>query len=264
MSFTISKIFWLIAEPTDLATILFLLAAILLWTRRRGIARIILTLMALTTAAVAVLPVADWLMDGLESRFPVPDLPPKLDGIILLGGFLDQDATRWRGEPTVNADATRLITFLALARRYPEAKLVFTGGSGILREGEPSEASVVRQILAAIGFDQARMIYEDRSRTTWENALFTKRMIDPQAGQRWLLVSSAYQLPRAVGCFRAVGWEGIIPYPTDFKGDQATLFTAGQPMRRYLAELSVALHEWIGLVAYRLHGRTDSLFPAPR
>ena len=152
---------------------------------------------------------------------------------------------------------------LELLRRYPKARLVFSGGSASLRASTLTEAWAVRRFWRAVGLDQGDVLYEDRSRNTFENALFTRDLVKPKEGERWLLVTSAMHMPRAVGVFRKVGFP-VIAYPVDFRTNGA-FWRAGVPGDTGSAVSMVenAMHEWLGLIAYRLTGKTDALFPAP-
>lgn len=209
---------------------------------------------------VAVLPVADWALAPLENRFPPPrDLPAHIDGIIALGGAIDAELTKAHGMPSLNEHAERMTSFVALARRYPDAKLVFSAGSASIFPGHPTEAEGARMLFQELGLDPARVIFENESRNTYENAIFSKALAKPQPGENWILVTSAGHMPRAVGIFRQAGWP-VIPWPVAYKtGEPFNISLAG-----HFDHLDFAVHEWIGLVAYRLLGRTDALFPAPR
>jgi uncharacterized SAM-binding protein YcdF (DUF218 family) len=110
------------------------------------------------------------------------------------------------------------------------------------------------------GVDPARLLAEDRSRDTYENAVFSRDLVAPQREDVWILVTSAMHMPRAVGCFRRLAWE-VVPYPVDYRAE-----TAPRPsffLSEHLELLDVAAKEWVGLVAYRLLGHTDALFPGP-
>ena len=155
-----------------------------------------------------------------------------------------------------------MTTALALAERHPEARLVLTGGDAAIlpRPGE-QEAELMRVLLVELGVAPERLLVEDRSRNTYENALFSHALVKPKPGETWLLVTSAAHMPRAVGCFRHVGWE-VLPYPVDFRTEDSP-----RPeflLSRHLGLLDFAAKEWVGLAAYRLLGHTDTLFPAPQ
>jgi uncharacterized SAM-binding protein YcdF (DUF218 family) len=199
----------------------------------------------------------------LEARFPPwheRDRAPA--GIIILGGSSDTVVSAQRGVAALNEAAERFIEAGALARRFPNARLVFTGGDGRL-VGEPgNEADDARMVFAALGVDPARIAYERDSRNTWENAMFTRRLIDPKPGELWLLVTSAWHMPRSMGVFRAAGFD-VEAYPVDFRttGPDDVRFrtSVSEGMRR----VDVVVRELIGLVAYRVTGRSSALFPAP-
>lgn len=264
MIFALSKVFWAIANPGNLFVLGLWGAAagaISPWPRLRKLARGVLGVLLAAMLAIAVLPVGDWLISPLERRFPPPrELPDQVDGVIVLGGMINLEISAAHGRPELDQAADRLTAFVALARKYPEAKLVFTGGSGSLADSEHREADFAQDALRDLGVELARVLFERDSRNTHENALFTYARVAPGPEEFWLLITSASHMPRAVGVFRRVGWQ-VTPYPVDYYTDGGSLrfdFQWG------LEGFSTALREWIGLTAYRLLGWTDRLFPAPR
>jgi uncharacterized SAM-binding protein YcdF (DUF218 family) len=189
-------------------------------------------------------------------------MPNRVDGIIVLGGAVNPPLAANRGEPSVNDAAERILALADLGRRYPDAKLVFTGGSGSLWGGKYREGEVMRAALEQAGLDTGRVQFENESRNTWENAVFSRDLVAPKPGETWLLVTSAWHMPRSVGIFRRIGWP-VTPYPVDYRsrddGKPYLLFE----LDANLMQAGFAVREWIGLAAYRLMDRTDSLFPAP-
>lgn len=262
--FVLSKIFWFVANPAVVLLAALVVGAILLWSRRwRALGRWIVTATAAVSLGLAVVPVGPYLMATLEDRFPPPAaLPDRIDGIIVLSGFLSMTTGIDRGTVELNALADRLTAFLVLARRYPEARLVFAGGSAAAFADRPSEASFARRLLADLGAPVDRIAFEDRSRNTAENASLAKALIGPKPGETWLLVTSAFHMPRAVACFRTVGWD-VLPYPVDFQtGGRDTLDLDLLPLY-HMEALAYAIHEIAGLVAYRVLGYTEEIWPAP-
>jgi len=258
LGFILSKALWALLSPASLMALALLGAW--WWHRRRpGLSRALVAAPLLFLGALGTLPLLHWAAAPLEQRFPMP-APEKVDGIIVLGGALDLPNTIDLRQPGLDGAAERMTQAVALTRRYPEAKLLFSGGSGLVRSHSFNESQVARAVFESLGVDPARTLYEDRSRNTWENALYSKRLADPQPGQTWLLVTSAWHMPRAVGCFRKAGW-AVLPYPVDYLGNDAEWFGFGAATRLDL--LTVVLHEWLGLLAYRAMDRTDALFPAP-
>jgi len=256
--FIAAKLLSFLAEPgTDLVLLILLgliFADIFRWRRGRAFA----WLGALGLVALAMLPVDDWLTAPLEARFPsVHAMPERIDGIIVLGGAVDPEMTARHGMPALGDAAERVTTFVSLARRYPDAKLVFSGGSGHLLGGPP-EADAAARLFADLGLDPDRVLFERESRDTYENAVDSLRLATPKAGETWVLITSATHMPRAVGVFRKVGWP-VLPWPVGYKsGEWHPGGLAG-----VLRNLGTALHEWIGLAAYYARGRTDALFPGP-
>lgn len=260
MGFLISKIVWTLLAPDSLLFLLLLIAW-LSHRRRPVLSRSLIGMGLLFIAALALLPLTHWCAAPLEQRFPAPGTLARVDGIIVLGGALELENTLTLQQPALNGAAERMTVFAALARQYPQARLVFTGGSGLVRNTTYKEADVARALFESIGVDQSRMVYENASRNTWENALYSKKLVDPKPGETWLLVTSAWHMPRSVGCFRKAGWE-VVPYPVDYIGNDS--HWAGFNSSRQLADLGLVEKELLGLLSYHLLNRTDALFPAPR
>jgi uncharacterized SAM-binding protein YcdF (DUF218 family) len=239
------------------------LGVVLMWTRWRRAGRIVTTFFALVLAVAAVWPVGSYFARPLEDRFVRPELDAAPTGIIVLGGSVDEAISRQRGTPALNDAAERLTEAVALMRRYPEARLVFSGGSGRLRPAALTESDVVREIWTSLGVPADRVAYENTSRDTWENATNTKALVQPKPGERWLLVTSAMHMPRAVGIFRKIGFP-VVAYPVDYQtgGVASDFYGIRQPAGEFFL-LQSATHEWIGLVSYYLAGKSAELFPGP-
>jgi uncharacterized SAM-binding protein YcdF (DUF218 family) len=264
MFFALSKIFWLLAEPVSLLIILGVFGALLGFTRFARTGRAIMAGALLALAIISFTPLSAALIRPLEDRFPAASLQgPAPAGIIVLGGALLQNKSEARGQAILTGDANRLTSGVELARRYPTARLVFTGGSGKLIDVGAPEADGVRNFWLALGVAEERMSFETRSRNTWENALFTRDLLKPRPDETWLLVTSAWHMPRSVGIFRRLGFN-VIPYPVAYRtfGDSRDFLSSANLGER-LFMFEFAIREWIGLLAYRLTGKTDALFPAP-
>lgn len=261
--FSMVKLIELFIRPGMLLLEIALLGLLsLAWPRTRvwGIALLSLGFGGLLVFTVT--PAGAWMMRPLEDRFPRPDpLPAQVSGIILLGGAIDLPVSLARHVTALNVRGDRLLAFLQLAHRYPHARLVFSGGNASPFGGKGSEAQVARRLFLSLGLSPARLTFEDRSRNTHENAVFTYHLVRPKPGQVWLLVTSAADMPRAVGCFRAVGWP-VVPYPVDYHTrPQGAVWLPGLASGLTLADW--AAHEWLGLFYYRLRGWIPAWFPAP-
>jgi uncharacterized SAM-binding protein YcdF (DUF218 family) len=208
--------------------------------------------------------VGEIVLRPLEERFPRPAaLPDRVAGVIVLGGSVDPELAAIRDEASTNERAERLHALLRLARLYPEARLVFTGGSALLAGATASEADVARRYIAEAGLDPARVLFETRSRNTRENALYSKELANPSPGETWLLVTSAAHMPRSVGIFRGVGWP-VTAWPVDYQTSGKLELSLYLNASDRLLDLDIAAHEWLGLVYCRLRGWTDALLPAPQ
>jgi uncharacterized SAM-binding protein YcdF (DUF218 family) len=261
--FTISKVLWWFVEPSNLALLVLFAGTVLLWTRWVHFARILVACLAASLLAVAVLPLGLLLIGPLENRFPpVREPQGPVAGVVVLGGSVNQFLTQSRDQVALGGGAERLTEFVAIARKWPDLRLAFTGGSGSLFYQETKETAVARRLFVDLGLDPARVIFEDQSRNTHENAVFTHRLIRPAAEERWLLVTSAMHMPRAVGSFRKAGWQ-VVPYPVDYVTPRDGEFKLGFSLVDGLDALSTGVREWLGLVSYWLLDRTDNLFPGP-
>jgi uncharacterized SAM-binding protein YcdF (DUF218 family) len=260
--FLLSKLLGILADPLAVLFLILLLALVLLrrgsFTGARRLVGLVISVMLLVT----LLPVGELLLYRLEQRFPAQALPAKVDGIIMLGGAQQPRLTAAYNQPALNAAAERMTTFLALARRYPEAKLVFSGGSGDLLNRDLHEGLTVRMFLEQQGFDAERVIYESSSRNTYENVVNSKQMVRPQDKEVWLLVQSAADIPRAMGIFYKHGWR-VTPVPCDYNV-LAWNWLPSLSMTKSFVLLDRAAHEWVGLLAYYLAGKIDRPFPAPQ
>lgn len=262
MFYTLSKIFWMIAQPINLIGLLILLAilAAVAGLRRIGL--------FLSISAFLVLATGAWTSTGalllhpLEDHFSRPNpAPEQVAGIIVLGGGFEGAVNLARGGYELNASGDRYVEAAILARRYPQARIVVTGGTGTLvLEGEGDGATAPR-LLIALGVEPERLVLENDSRNTYENAQFTKALVNPRADETWLVVTSAFHMPRSIGLFRKVGFD-VMPWPADYRTAGTERFGPAQDnVADSLQNLSIAIREWTGLLAYRMTGRIDSILP---
>ncbi|WP_294535005.1 YdcF family protein [uncultured Rhodoblastus sp.] len=262
MFFIVSKLFWFIASP--LHFLLIALGVGLFFAPRRAFGLKLAAAAATGLALIAFSPLDALLLRPLEDRFPTQSpvmAPPK--GIIVLGGALSERISKARGQIAVNEAAERLTAAAALARLYPDALLVFSGGSGSLIDDRDREAAAAHRFWSELGVPENRMMFEDASRNTYENAVFTQNLVHPRRDEKWLLVTSAFHMPRSIGIFRALGMNPLA-FPVDYRTEGAKGdFLPPADGAQAIQNVETALREWVGLVAYRLTGKTDALFPAP-
>jgi uncharacterized SAM-binding protein YcdF (DUF218 family) len=256
--FVASKIFWIFLSPVAILLIAALLGV--LWSKGRfaRTGRTIALAAIVVLIVAAITPLGLILMSPLEDRFPEPptDLPPP-SGIIVLGGAINGPVSKARGQ-AAGEEIKRAVEAAILAKRYPEARIVFSGGSGSLFDVESTEAAEARKLLIELGVDPKRITLEDKSRNTVENAQFTAAILHPEPSEPWLIVTSAFHMPRAMGLFRKAGFEAIA-YPVAYRTPPQWDFDPGRNLRIF----EIAVHEWIGLLVDRGTGRIDHFFPGP-
>lgn len=267
MGYVLSKIAWILLQPSS---VLILAAGAGLWLafgerwRRLGLRLGVAAVVALLV--IGLLPVGTLTLLPLENRFPAPAIAAGSNayaGIIVLGGGEDGRITHVRGQLHLNEAAERITEGARLALKLPNARIAFTGGAAFSVLGEVSAGQAIRKFWEDVGIASGRIVLEDRSRTTYENARLLRDILKPKAGERWLLVTSAAHMPRSMGVFRQAGYD-VVAYPVDYRtqggldaGDVSINLANG------LKRLDDAVKEWVGLVGYRVLHRTNALFPRP-
>lgn len=264
MFFYLSKAFWFFIQPLNLAIFLLLAGAAFraLRLKRTG--------GAVAAVAVLLLVLCAWtslgalMLNPLEERFARPaQMPAHVEGVVVLGGGFEGAINLVRGGYDLNSGGDRFVEAAVLARRFPDARVLVSGGTGtIILEGE-GDADTAPRLLVALGVDPSRLLLENHSRNTFENAQFSREMADPKPGETWLLVTSAFHMPRSVGLFRKAGFD-VVPWPVDYRtsGAEGIGLFRDNPADS-LQTSTMAIREWIGLVAYRAAGRIDQILPGP-
>ena len=254
--FIAAKLLQFATQPLAWVALLLIGALIGMHGRRRWGLR-------LGWAALAVLIVQGWeplpdaLIRQLEARHPEVAASTPLAGyagLVVLGGALEPGYV-WQShsQPALNEAAERMTAALPLLQQSPKLRLLFTGGDGQLFAGSLTEAQRAARFFATMGVAPDRLLLESASRTTYENALFSARLpgVDPR--QPWLLLTSAWHMPRAFASFQKAGWN-VTPYPVDFRTGSATPWTE-YSLADGARKWHLLLHEAVGLLAYRLSGR---------
>ncbi|MDX8436516.1 YdcF family protein [Mesorhizobium abyssinicae] len=261
MFFYLSKIFWFFIQPLNLAIFLLLagLLAAVFGRRRLAASGSMLAFLILSLSAWTSL--GAMMLNPLEERFAKPSLPQRVDGIIVLGGGFEGAINLARGGYELNSGGDRMVETAILARRFPQAKVVVSGGTGELFLDGEGDADTAPRLLGALGVGADRLILENKSRNTYENAVFTRQLMAPKPGETWLLVTSAFHMPRAKALFDKAGFP-TIPWPVDYRtsGKEGIGLFRDNPADS-LQVATMAIREWIGLAAYWLSGRIDRPFP---
>ncbi len=261
--FIVSKLAWSVLSPSALFVWLTLLALVLLYRGSLQAAKILLLFMTLIGFTVMAYPLGDVLLEKLEKRFSVPaTLPGQIDGIIVLGGGEQlKTSLSWQAPQTGEA-GDRYLAAAMLARHYPNTPLWVSGGSNLLQMAAHEQvAEVHRKLLLMVGVPASQIHIEQYSRNTYENILNLRHVLpDPDA--QYLLVTSAYHMPRSVAVARKLGLN-VIAYPVDYRSQRSGLRQFDFALFEHLQTLEPAIREWLGLAVYFLTGKTSQFLPGP-
>lgn len=248
MFFFISKTVGAILVPSNFLITIGLVGLILICSRYRSLSRKLLIVCVAGFSAFEFSPAGNLLLVALEKRFPAWNPTSGApDGIVVLGGGID-----------------RVVAAVKLAREYPDARVVFSGGNSNLIPAEDTESDDAEAMFADLGLARNRLVLDRQSRNTYENAAFAKALANPKPGERWLLVTSGYHMPRSVGIFRKIGFV-IEPYPVvdSKKRRWPELLTLHSNFWDRVGISDIAVREWMALLAYRIARRTSELLPSP-
>ncbi len=261
--FYVSRIFWFLIQPLNLSLLLLALAIFVGWFGWRKFRGLLATLAFLILALSAWTSLGALMLNPLEERFQRPAVPERVAGIIVLGGGFEGAINLARGGYDINSGGDRFLEAAVLARRYPDAKIVVSGGTGtVVLEGE-GDADTAARLFEALGIPASRLVLERESRNTYENVENIRKLVTPAPDETWLLVTSAFHMPRSMGLFRKAAFP-VVPWPVDYRtsGREGIGFMRDNPTDA-LAATTIAVREWLGLIGYKFTGRIDSVFPGP-
>lgn len=246
---------WAVLQPSSLLVIAIALALVSIWLRAHALAASLLTLVLAAIVAAVTLPVTAWIVGPLEARVPAQPLPASVDGIVVLGGAVEWRIGAERGQLTLNDAAERVVAAAALAQRYPQARLVFTGVFADAFAQDFRAQPTDRSLFFGPYFAGRDIRYLGAARSTYEDALVVLREAPPAPGETWLLVTSAMHMPRALATFAAQGWTTLVPYPVDYRSAGVAAPGLDWDVAGTLADLDRAVREWGALEVYRRTGR---------
>ncbi len=251
--FWVSKLTWFLVAPDNLLVLLLFIGSILLWKQRIKTAKWFFTLLSLLVLVIGLFPVGEWLLYPLESKYKANPELEQVDGIIVLGGALDASRSAMWQQTVVNGNAERVLASMALMKKFPNAKLIYTGGSASLTNQQYKGADAALQFYKEHGLDTTKIIFERESPS--ENVIFTKNLVNPAKDEKWLLITSARHMPRSVAIFCKSEW-AVIPYPVDFRTKPKKLFRIDWSFGGHLRNLSIGIKEWLGRIAYSVMGKS--------
>jgi len=257
MFFILSKVFWVLARPLNFMFLCMVMGAVFLRLGWRRTGCILFAIAAIFLAMFGFTQLPDLIIHEMETAIParMPEEPPA--GIIVLGGGLGANNQTTVTGYHLQEASDRMITGLVLKRRFPQARLIYSGGTPALTGGDRPETDAASALAADLFGPDFAIEFESRSQNTWQNAEYTARMLGDERSRPFLLVTSGFHMRRALGCFRKAG-VNVYPVPTDFRADEISPpFLSGDMAGQFL-KLNLAVKELFGLFSYRLTGRTDS------
>jgi uncharacterized SAM-binding protein YcdF (DUF218 family) len=250
----VTEALWAVLQPSTLLVLWVASSLLATWLRWVALAATLLTAFLVAVAAVVLLPVGEWLGAPLEARVPAVPLPDRVDGVVVLGGAVDWRVTRERRQLSLNAAGERVAAAAALAQRYPDARLVMTGSFGDAFTDDLRATPTDASLFFGPHFAGRDVRYLGAARSTYEDALVALEAAAPRAGETWLLVTSAWHMPRAHGTFRALGWT-LVPVAVDYRTTGDLRFAPSWDVAATLADLDRLVREWGAIAVYRREGR---------
>lgn len=261
MFFGLSKMLWAFVQPLTFLCLLAL-AGLALRLRWKALGQGVINTALCLIILLSLLPVGPALSAWWEYRYPPQaEIPKGLDGVVVLGGAFESYLSRETGQLSANGQIERLFCFVEIAKANPDAKLVFSGGSGDILNPDAREADDAAAFFRLVGLRGRDIIYEDRSRNTYENVIYTKDMLKPAASEKWAVVTSAVHMPRSMGIFEKAGWR-VEPYPCDFNTDgSAGFFTRMPNAAANISALHTVFREMLGAAVYYVTGKSAFILP---
>ncbi len=251
----LSKLVWILISPDSLLMLWLGAGVVLFWVGKLVWAKRLFIGLLLVMLFIGLFPVGEWLFYPLEARYPSrPDLRD-VDGIVVLSGAEDPMRSVLWDQVLVNEAAERDLAFMMLARTFPDAKLVFTGGASSMIHQEYKAADIARRLFQEQGMDLTHITFERMSRNTWENVVLSKELVQPQKDEKWVLITTGWHMPRAMGIFCKAEWS-VIPYPVDFRSKPGVLLRVDWGFASHLNDLVVGVKELMGFVAYKMMGKS--------
>ncbi len=260
MSFYLSKILWTILNPFNLFIFLYLFSFILYFFTLKKLSTVFFLLNFLFLFSISLFPIGNFLIHIIEKEFHTDiDIPDKLDGILIIGGASNALMFKEYNQINLNDSAERLVESVNIINKFNTSKVIFSGGSGIINRPDLDHSQVAKSFYKKMGVDTNRIIFENNSRNTYENIVFSKKIADPKKNEKWLVITSASHMKRTLLIAEKNNWN-MIPYAVDFKNVKNFKLLPNLKLLSNLNSFQYGVHEWIGLISYYLMGRTTKIF----
>ena len=260
MTFFLSKFLWLLINPFNIFIYILLLVIFLLILKKNKTALVLLIFNVLFILMISVFPLGNFLLFQLEKKFHnVDPVTVKIDGILILGGASNPYLSSIHKQLIFNNSSERLIESIKLIKKYKDAKVVFSGGLGDINYPNLDHAKVAKDLFDSMEINTTEIIFENKSKNTYENIIFSKKIANIKKNEKWLLVTSAFHMNRAMLIANKHGLN-LIPYPVDFRLSKNFNFKPTLRLIGNLKSLDMSLREWTGLFAYYLMGRSSGVY----
>ena len=259
MVFYLSKIIWIVLNPFNLIIFLFLFATIANFFKYKKIFKYIFYPTLIFFLTISFFPIGKYLIYIIEKEYHnPPDIPPDVDGILILGGATNPLLSEQFNKTNFNDSADRLIHSIPLIKKNKKAKIIFSGGSGFINRPELDHAKHVKKFFISMNLNTDEIFFENKSKNTYENILFSKKIVAPKKNEKWIVVTSAFHMNRAIFIAEKYNWE-LTPYAVDFTQSKKLFLRPNLNLLGNINTLQHGSHEWIGLIAYYLMGRTSRI-----
>ena len=260
MTFYLSKLLWMLFNPFNLIILLFFSSLIFSFLRLKIISRIFYIFAIFLFFVTGFLPTGSYLNYLLEKKYHSFDMYSlNIDGILVLSGATDPKLSEEYNQVILNESAERLTQTVFLLNKYPNAKIVFSGGSSLIEFSDLNHSNIAKKFFENMNVNSTNIYYETKSRNTFENILLSKKIAKPDKNESWLIVTSAFHMHRALAIAKHLDWN-FIPYPTDFRQSKKFKWKISFNILSNLNDFEKSSHEWIGLISYYLLGRSSYIF----
>ena len=259
----IRQLTWWASDVDTWLVLLLLLGVVLIWTRYWKAGRVLVCVTGFFVFVVCLSPIPDFFLTYFENRFERPaHIPDDVTGFIVIGFGIDRRITQDRNFITFNRAAQREIVLVELYKKYPDKKFVYTAG-GVQSPAMESLADIMKKQFKKLTLELPNnIIFEGKSLDTRENAKYTYRLIKPKPHEKWVLVTSALNMSRAMGSFKKVGWKNLIAYPVNYNTTKKYDMTLNFSFTHGFRMWKLVTYELLGLINYRLTGYIDELIPS--
>ena len=260
--FFFSKILWAYFNPVNILLYLLLIVIFLSFFTKKKLFKFLNVITLFLFITIIILPTGKYFFWKLEKSYSIPkNLPNKVDGILILGGGMNEHLTHQYQQINLNNNVDRLTESILLIKKFPDAKVVFSGGIATFKKPKLTGAEVAKMFYERMGVDVDKIIFEDKSRNTYENFIFSKKYIVNNSNEKWLLITSASHMKRAMSIAKKLKLD-FLPYPVDFYLEKD--FLLDEWYRANYSEnieyFKLASYEYLGLIVYFLSGRSSKIY----